>query len=291
MDNKTFFTILIESVGPEQSFIQVFWVWSKHPGEGIEKVLRACARMGIQNALASEADVYDFDSLRDHIVFDEKLDVYLDETRHYFPTGNTFAPPFGILKSCRDSELDYDLIREGFSRSKCEDGIYEVEAVIGKDKLFNTFIELVKRLSSIKVFWLKIASDWEEKGREEFWTNDYLNTPERITDYLTIHANDTILNGHVALTAYCGVGQTNLLVDTHKVIKILTKSAKMQSKMVTGLKRLGFEETSELHSLEYGYYHWHFRPSRSKSRARLVAALKRDGFKAWHPNEQLSIDS
>jgi hypothetical protein len=51
--------------------------------------------------------------------------------------------------------------------------------------------------------------------------------------------------------------------------------------MATAFRRLGFEELVEFHSLEYRYYHWHYRPARSKSRTRLVAALKRDGFRLW----------
>ena len=83
---------------------------------------------------------------------------------------------------------------------------------------------------------------------------------------------------------YTAANLSFLLIDTHKTIKVLTKSAKVQSKMVSGLKRLGFEEPSEFHSLEYGYYHWHYRPRRSKSRARLVSSLKRAGFSVWEPS-------
>lgn len=67
----------------------------------------------------------------------------------------------------------------------------------------------------------------------------------------------------------------------------ISPSSKMcgsASKMVSGLKRLGFEEFPEFYSLEYGCYHWLYRPTRSKSRARLVAALKRAGFSAWEPS-------
>jgi hypothetical protein len=38
---KTFFTVLVESAGPEESFIQVFWAWAGHLGAAIERVLRA----------------------------------------------------------------------------------------------------------------------------------------------------------------------------------------------------------------------------------------------------------
>ena len=153
--------------------------------------------------------------------------------------------------------------------------------MVERDKLFNTFVEVVKRLPSIKVFWIKLAADWEDKSREEFWTSEKLNTVELIESFLRSRPKDTIANGHIALTVYSSVGQTNLSIDTHKTIKVLTKSATTQRKMAAALRRLGFEELSKFHSLEYGYYHWHYRPWRSKSRTRLIAALKRDGFRLW----------
>jgi hypothetical protein len=54
--------------------------------------------------------------------------------------------------------------------------------------------------------------------------------------------------------------------------------------MAAALRRFGFEAAAELHSLEYGYYHWHYLLARLKSKARLVMSLKRDGFSTWHPD-------
>ena len=283
MDNRAFFTVVIESVESEQSFIQVYWAWGSHPGEAIEKTLRASSKMGVENPIASETDSYEFTTLPDHVIYDETLDVFFDQTRHYFPTEKSFHPPPGIIKSCLDGEFEYEQIHEGFRRTKGEDGIYEVEAVVERDRLFSTYNELMKQLPSIRVFWVKISADWEEEDREEFWVKEDLNTPESIAAYLTTHSKDTVKNGHVTLTVYSDVGQTNLTIDSHKTIKVLTKSVRMQSKMAKALARLGFIEETELHSLEYGYYHWHYRPIRSKSRARLIAALKRDGFIMWNP--------
>jgi hypothetical protein len=59
------------------------------------------------------------------------------------------------------------------------------------------------------------------------------------------------------------------------------KSARIQRQTLAVLGSLGYQELREFHSLEYGYYHWHYRPARSKSRKRLVAALKNDGFRWW----------
>lgn len=285
MRDKTFFTVLVESPGVGGSFIQVFWAWGAHPGEAIGRVLKACRHLGVRNAVASELDAYDFASLPSHVVGDERLGVFYDETRHHFPTEESFRPPAGIIKSRLDGDYGEELIREGFSLAGREGGLYEVEAVVGRGRLFETFTALAGRLHSLRVFWVKIAGDWERDGEgpAEFWVNESLNTPELIADYLTAHANDTINNGHVALTAYSNAGQTNLTVDTHKTIKVLTKSARMRDRVAAALRRRGMEELAEPYSLERGYYHWHYRPTRSKSRARLVAALKRNGFVPWNP--------
>ena len=279
--DKSFFMIMIESVEPEQSFIQVFWTSADHPGQAIQRVLRACARLGIKNPYASELDASDIKSLPRNVVHNTNLDVCYSPNRNYFPTENTFIAPFGIIKSFLNGKYDYDLIREGFHQRRTKAGIYEIEVVVENDRLFDTFVQLVKRLPSIKVFWIKLAADWEDAGREEFWTNEKLNTAEAIADFLKAHWNDTVANGHVALTVYGAVGQTNLLIDTHKTIKVLTKSVTIQRKLSAALRRLGVDQLSKLHSLEYGYYHWHYRPARSKSRTRLIAALKKNGFSFW----------
>lgn len=285
MADKIFFIVLVESPGLEDSFVQAFWVWARHPGEAIERVLRACRRLGISNAVANELDAYYFDSLPSHVIRDEELGVFYDETRHHFPPEESFRPPAGIIKSCTEGDYGEELLREGFSLTDREDGINEVEAVVGRGRLFETFITLVGRLPSVRVFWVKIAGDWErdEERPAEFRVNESLDTPELIAGYLTAHANDTVNNGHVALTAYSKAGQTNLTLDTHKTIKVLTKSKRVRDRMAASLRGLGLEELGELHSLEYGYYHWHYRPARSKSRSRLVAALRRDGFAPWEP--------
>lgn len=279
--NEEFYRVMIESIEPETSFFQVFWTQATHPGHAIESVLKACVRLGIKNPIARELDYLDLDSVPDECFHDEESNVFHTNVRISYPTQKTFLAPFGIIGSGEKGEHDYELIREGFRLIKTEANIYEVEAVIERDNLLNTFLELVKRLPSIRVFWIRIAADWEEHGREQFWTNEDLNTVESITSFLRTHWEDTVANGHVALTVYSNVGETNLSIDTHKTLLVLTKSAKMQKSMSVRLRQLGFAQLSEFYSLKYNYHHWHYRPARSKSRTRLVAALKRSGFKLW----------
>jgi hypothetical protein len=275
---------MIESVEPERSFFQVFWSPADLPGEAIESALSVCPRLGIENPIARELDYGQFE-LPSDALHHKKANVFYTRERYYFPTEKSFVAPFGIIASGEKGEHEYEQLREGFSISKTEEGIYEVEAAIERDKLFDTFVELMKKLPSIRVFWIKIAVDWEDQGREEFWTNENLNTSDSITSFLTTRWADTVANGHVALTAYGDVGQTNLTIDTHKTLNVLTKSAEMQRRMATSLKRLGFEELAEFHSLEWGFHHWHYRPNQSKSRTKLIKALKKDGFQSWEPSE------
>jgi hypothetical protein len=275
------FKVMIESIEPEHSFFQVFWSPGTHIGAAIDTILSACVRMGINNPNAREADCVEFDSLPENAVRHKRLNVWHAPGRSYFPTEKSFIAPAGIVESGQKGEYDYELIREGFRLPEIEDGIYEVEATIERDKLFDVFVELIKRLPSIRVFWIKLAADWEDQNREEFWTNESLNTAESIAGFVTAHWNDTVANGHVALTTYGDSGQTNLTIDTHKTIKALTKSAEIQLMMASSLTSLGFEELPEFHSLEYGFYHWHYRPTRSKSRTGLIAAMKKWGFSLW----------
>ena len=71
-----FFTVMVESIDVEKSFFQVFWVRANHLGEAIGKILKACDRLGIKDAVASEADDFDFNSLPDNVVHDKKLNVF-----------------------------------------------------------------------------------------------------------------------------------------------------------------------------------------------------------------------
>ena len=283
--NEDYYWVMIESVEPEYSFFQTFWTPAPHPGHAIDSVLRACAHLGIRNPIAIELDLSAPDLVPDKSFLEEKTNVYYALERYSFPTEKSFIPPFGIIGSRGKGKHGYNRIREGFFLEKQEPNIYEVEAVVERDNLLNTFFELIKRLPSIQVSWIRIAADWENRGREQFWTNEDLNSIESITSYLTTNFSDTVANGHVAFTVYSDVGQTNLSIDTHKTIVVLTKSAKVQQRMAAGFRRLGFPELSKFYSLKYNYHHWHYRPTRSKSRERLVAALKRSGFTLWRDEE------
>jgi len=210
---------MIEGVETENSFFQIFWSPATHMGEAIESVLNAAVRMGIENPIAREADRFDFDSLPEDAVQDKRLKIWYMPGRYLFPTEKSFIAPLGIIGSSQIGEKDYELLKEGFSRGTTEPDIYDLEAAIERDRLFATFVELMNRLHSIKVFWIRLAPDWENQGREEFWTNEKLNSAESIGSFLTSHSNDTLANGHVGLTAYSEIGQTNLTIDTHRQSK------------------------------------------------------------------------
>ena len=280
-----FFKIMVQSIEPEHSFIQMFWSSGAYLGEAIEAVLRACARLEIKNPIAMELDCVDPDSVPDGALHDEESNVFYAQSRYSFPTEKTFIAPFGIIASGDGGDHDYEQIREGFSLQKTEEGIYEIEAVIERDNLLTTFFELVKSLPSIRVFWIKIAAEWDEVGREQFWTNEDLNTFELIAGFLNNNFDDTVANGHVALTVYSDEGQTNLSIDTHKTVVVMATTSKMQQSMAVTLRQLGFAELSEFYSLRYNYHHWHYRPAQSKSRTKLVATLQQSGFKLWKHQE------
>lgn len=94
---------------------KVFWTHANHTGEAIEKVLIACSKLQIPNAIASEVGYHESVELPAGVVHDKKLKVFYHPQRNYFPTEETFIAPFGIIKATENGKLDYGLIHEGFA--------------------------------------------------------------------------------------------------------------------------------------------------------------------------------
>ena len=146
--DKDFYTVMIESEEPEESFVQLFWTHANHPGEAIDKILRACAGLGIENAFASEFDISEFKALLRKTFHDKKFDAYYAPERYGFSTEETFRTPAGIIESFAKGELDFALIKEGFCQNRFEAGSYAVELVVENQRLFSTFVEFANCLES-----------------------------------------------------------------------------------------------------------------------------------------------
>ena len=110
------------------------------------------------------------------------------------------------------------------------------------------------------------------------WINRYKNEKNEILDFIKTHEPDLIQNGFIDIVLNCQEGNTNLILDEHKQIRLTTLSEFIFNEFGKSLIDLGYEQTRDFYSLEYGYYHWHFRPAKSLDKGGFRKFLQRNKF-------------
>lgn len=71
-------------------------------------------------------------------------------------------------------EFEPELISEGFTRYR-DDGIEHLEVVVDITRLLDTYLSVLKKLKSIRVFWIRVAKDWGNSEVVEFYANEKPN--------------------------------------------------------------------------------------------------------------------
>ena len=264
------------------------YAYGQHCGEALTNALNAAKEQDFMHPEAAEAtrldNLNDFEMPDDLIRVNERA--FIGPTTHSYPidpTENNFIAPSGIIKSGQEGleeEFDYNLIQEqftGFQQEGCE--VYEFELVVNKSRLVSTFIKAISFLPGADELQLRLQDGWE--GQEAAtWNNRSLSGRQAITEFLLEHQSDTLDNGFVECVICVAQGETTLVLGEHKQIKLYTKDEKLFSDFGVEIIALGFAQTTELYSLEYGFYHYHYRPAGSLSRIELQTLLATNGFVA-----------
>lgn len=149
-------------------------------------------------------------------------------------------------------------------------------------QLLPVYQRLLHLYGSYETFWYVIHNHWDE-GTDQVYENPSLNTAAAIFEHLKAHPHDTVLNGHVTLTAYLDEGATNLNISDHKRIVILTYSDSVADAFEAEIRAAGFAHDEHLKSFDQRIHHWHYRPSKSLTRADLIRQLVTTGFQLWNP--------
>lgn len=290
MDNLKFdfFNVLIGWCEGETSCLQNFWAWGSHLGEALDKVIRAAENSGIDNPIAREASLYDFDALPETVVTEDEGQTYIDDTIHAYPSEYDYALPYGVVKSYGgedDGDEDYDTadITVGYEVTE-EDDLIEISAVIEEHDLLDIYLALVGVLPDIQVFWIKIEDHWEEVEETAIYVNQQLDSQEKIAAFISQHELDTLKNGHVTITTYANAGATNVNISDHKTIVVLTYEPAIATALCNVLDGRGIKATANLISIMYGFHHWHYRHPEALDRQSLINHLQEHGFHYWEPD-------
>jgi hypothetical protein len=277
-------------IDDSKGLVNSFYAYGQHCGEALANALQAATEeLGISQPEATEAarlDILtDFEEPQDLIQLGNL--VFCGPNNYSYPldsSENDFIPPTGIIKSTEDGEFDYELIKENFIGYKSQGSdIYKFELVAEKSKLLSTFIQAIAFLPQAEKLEIIIQGHWEGQ-LSEMWVVNLAQSQLDAVSFLLENQSDILENGFVECALYSTNGQTKLLLDEHKKIRHYTKDEAIFSSFGMQIMELGFEQSTELYNLEYGFYHWHYRPVDSLDAPELRMLLIDAGFefiKSW----------
>ena len=260
------------------SYIKVFWAWAEHIGVAIHKVIEVAQQMGLREPIATMIDFVDSESLSNDVYEICETGVFTFDEEYSFPAEDFVDIPDGVILHAEDENPEDD-IKEGYKSYCNNDDFYFVDIVLSKNKLFKIFIKLVKSLPDIKVSWVSIPDENNEKA--ELWVNENLNDAKKILYFLKSTQADIFQNGLVGFTVYSEVGATNLNLTDHKEISVVTKSQKIKNLITAKIDQFKVKKFDELSCISEGFYHWHYRPIDSLDPKDFIAFLKSKGFAIW----------
>lgn len=260
-----------------------FYAYGQHLGYALKNTFDVAKQERFNNPNLMEASkLEEFEDIEKPEELIQLSDlVHMRQTTYSFPFEDPeteFQPPIGIVKATGEDENDYHSIAENFvAYGQNEDGIFELELNVGKATLKDVFAKTINFLPSVDGFWIYIQSHWND-DKTELWVAKHFVEEELVVDFLEQQESNTIENGYIKIVVHSLQGKTNLTLDDHKKIQLHTKDEDVFRPFIEQLMDLGYEQTTEFYSLQYGYHHWHYRPSDSLPRTEFKAMLQQHKF-------------
>lgn len=260
-----------------------FYSYGQHLGEALKNTFAAAKQERFSNPNLMEASKLDeFEDIENcEELVQLSNTVYMRQTVHSFPFDDPdkeFQPPVGIVKATGEDEYDYDLIAENFiAYGQDENEIFRLELNVGKANLKDVFLKTINFLPSVDGFWIYIQSHWS-KDKTELWVAKHFIEKELVISFLKQQENNTLENGYIKIVVHSLTGQTNLTLDDHKKVQRHTKDEEVFRDFIGQLIDLGYGQTREFYTLEYGFHHWHYRPADSLTRPDFIAMLEQNAF-------------
>jgi len=162
---------------------------------------------------------------------------------------------------------------EGHARSRHGE-VDAVEAVIAGDRLIETFLEIVELLPAADNIEVKVLGHHDAAGTTEVWLSPRLADVNKAIRFLDDHDVELLGNGHVEIAVYLRKQRSTLRLTEHKSILWLTEEPGLVDTFVEWIEARGAPAVTPLpHVSAVDHYHW--RPSGTKSRKKLLLHLER----------------
>lgn len=274
------------------------YAYGQHCGDALANALRAATdELCITKPEVTEATrldtLHDFEEPDNLVQLSELVYSWHENYSYPLATESDFIPPTGIVKST-DEGADYSLIKNAFvALQDSTDGSFTFELVANKNKLADTFLQSIKFISLPIRLEICIKGHWQNQ-KSELWAIDTSTLPGNVATFLIENEANIIENGFVECTIVTDAGITKLTLDEHKKILLQCTDQEVFNKFGLTIMKLGFEQTTELHSLEHNFYHWHYRPAQSLDAPELRLLLIDAGFsfiKSWDDEDDIKYQT
>lgn len=283
MKNEFWYFLIHGLIDKKSGAYANFYSYGQHLGEALDSTLKNTDKVGLYDCDLIEAQRLDtFDDfelpagsqeISNGVFFKPGLNIYKIKKEY------DYIAPIGIVKSTDDGDYSTDLIKNQFvAYTKDENGIYSFTMTPDKKVFESLFFDALDYIPSVDSVAFFLESDWENDDKTELWINKSLTEKQQIVDFLKENVQNTIKNGFVSTVIYSSEGETNLVIDTHKHLKLTTKGESVFNSFGKKMMSIGFKQTKEFYSLEYGFHHWHYRQVDSMNKKDFRDYLKNKGF-------------
>jgi hypothetical protein len=184
--------------------------------------------------------------------------------------GNLPPWPTGIIPSLSVPAHRLAQVQPGWIRHP-DESLLVMEAQVTGAAVTDTFLGLVEKLPVADNLEVKVLDHHDGGGKTEVWLSPRLDVKKAIR-FLDDHDAELIENGHVEISIYLRQEKSTLRLTEHKTIVWLSDDTTTAERAASSFADLGIPAAAELVFLEDAP-HFHYRPTRSSARPRLIARL------------------
>ncbi|MEO8706795.1 MAG: hypothetical protein ABI867_42605 [Kofleriaceae bacterium] len=186
----------------------------------------------------------------------------------YEPPALGFHWPMGVLPA-----LGHAIpARRGYTIHD-DPSLLVIEAQTDADHLVDLFLGLVERLPSADNLEIRVLDQFEQAATTDVWLTSRVDA-KKIIRFLDDHDVELIGNGHVELSVYVRSHKATLKLTEHKTVVWLAEGGGLRDDVVTWMKELEVPVIDPLVTITAAP-HFHYRPAKSKDRAKLSDHLFR----------------
>jgi hypothetical protein len=224
--------------------------------------------IGGSHAIAAEVATGDQIPLGESVGKERLVELGAYASEQVTGQGTPFRWPMGVVPA-----IGHDVAgRRGFTIHR-DPNLLVIEAQTDAEHLVDLFLGLIERLPAGDNLEVRVLDHFEQATTTDVWLTSRVDA-KKIIRFLDDHDVELIGNGHVELSVYVRAQKGTLKLTEHKTVVWLAEAGALEPEMTTWLKELEIPRVDPLTTLASAP-HFHYRPAKSKDRAKLSEHLYR----------------